>query len=82
MPFAGRLGCFFLIIGIGLLGLFLASDASHSPDFNFLLAGVVLTLVGWRLWAKAKPAPRRSGRFRILRRSDPEDENTDQPPRR
>ncbi|MDD5370970.1 MAG: hypothetical protein PHQ40_17965 [Anaerolineaceae bacterium] len=78
MSLTGRIGCFFLLVGGGLLGLFLASDRAHTPVFNYLIAGAGLFLFGLWLWSKGKSAPRRSGRFRILRRPGTKDEETDE----
>ena len=71
---AGRIGCFFILIGILLLFLFVTSDLAHVPQFTYLLTGVVVLLVGWLLWRNGRAAPRESGRFRILRRRSEDEE--------
>ncbi len=63
-----RLGCFTLIIAVSLLVLFYLSDISHTPDLNYLVAGLVLTLLGGWLFNKGKPEPQKSTRFRLFRR--------------
>jgi sugar phosphate permease len=81
MSTSGRIGCFFLIVGAVIMGLFLASDAAHKPQLNFLLAGAAICLIGFALWRRGRPAPRDSGRFRILRggyNDDEEEEDDDQ----
>jgi hypothetical protein len=45
--------------------------------FNYLIAGAGLFLSGLWLWSKGKAAPRRSGRFRILRRPGANDQESD-----
>jgi hypothetical protein len=63
-----RLGCFTLIIALGLLALFYLSDLSHTPDLNYLVAGLFLGLIGIWLYNKGKPEPQKSTRFRLFRR--------------
>jgi hypothetical protein len=70
----GRIGCFFLLISAGLLVLFMASDGAHIPQFDYLLGGLFLGLVGWVLWRKGRTPPRKSSRFRILRGRSEDDE--------
>jgi hypothetical protein len=75
MSTTGRIGCFFLIVGAMILTLFLASDASHKPQLNYLVLGVGACLIGYGLWRKGRPAPRKSGRFRVLRGGYNDDED-------
>ncbi|HEY3344957.1 MAG TPA: hypothetical protein VGJ97_08515 [Anaerolineaceae bacterium] len=72
---SGRIGCFFLLIATGLLVLFLASDSVHYPQFNYLVGGLFLGLLGWVLWRKGRTPPRKSSRFRILRGRSEDDES-------
>ncbi len=66
--FTGRIGCFFLLIGIVLLVIFLASDAAHQPAYTYLCFSVVGLLFGFVLWAQGKPPPGASERFRSVRK--------------
>jgi hypothetical protein len=62
-----RIGTFFALMGVLLIGLFILSDMAKTPSCNFLIAGAVLLGVGIFLWLKnpAQP-PQQTGRFRIL----------------
>ncbi len=65
---AHRIGTFLMMVGIVLVGLFIASDAAGAPTCNFLAAGVVLLVLGIFLWFRNPlPSGPPSGRFRILK---------------
>lgn len=66
--FLHRIGCFFLLTGAGLLGLFAASDYSQHADYNYLLWAGVLIILGYGLWRRFKPRREPARRFRVLRR--------------
>lgn len=51
-----------------LLLLGVTGELSGHPAFNFLLIGVVLTLVGLFFWQKLRPKPDRPKRFSIFRK--------------
>ena len=72
-----RLGCFTLIIALGLLALFYLSDLSHTPELNYLVAGLILALLGAWLYRKGKPEPVKSTRFRLFHRPPPKDDEPD-----
>ncbi len=75
LKISGRIGCFFLLIGAVLLFLFVTSDLEHIPEFNYLVAGIFIFLLGWMLFRKGYRAQHRSTRFRILHRhTEDEDE--------
>lgn len=64
----GRLGLFLLLIGLGLLGIFFASDQSQNPQFGlFFLGAFLMTLGGFWFWRGRTPPPP-SERFRLLRK--------------
>jgi len=71
--FVGRVGTFFLLMGLGFGILFVASDMSHSAgtglptDYNFLCIGVILLSLGFALRAQGRPPPQASSRFRVIR---------------
>ena len=70
--FLARVGTFFLLIGIGLLLLFVASDASSnitakSTDYSWLCGGVLLIAVGFLFRRTATP-PQAADRFRFIRK--------------
>lgn len=64
--FTGRFGCFFLLIALGLLVIFAASDLARRPQYDFLIAGILLAVAGFSLWRRGKAKPRPSGRFRLI----------------
>jgi hypothetical protein len=69
-----RVGTFFMLVGIGLIVLFVASDVSGAPACNFLVIGTLLLALGGFLWFRT-PAPSGppSGRFRIFKRAGKKD---------
>ncbi len=67
-----RIGTFFVLVGILLIGLFVLSDMAHTPTCNFLFAGAILLVLGIFLWLRnPSPPPQDTGRFRILRSGGP-----------
>lgn len=66
--FRGRLGGFFLMVGIALLALFFTSDFVQATNIYFLLWGIGLIVFGYLLRRGARPEQRESQRFRLLRR--------------
>ncbi len=69
----GRIGTFFLLMGLGFGILFVASDMSASAgtglrtDYNYLCIGTILLSIGFALRAQGAPPPQPSGRFRWWR---------------
>ena len=57
-----RIGTFFIMIGVGLFILFVASDYSQVTNFDYLFWAVFAITVGILLRRK-KPTPPPSGRF-------------------
>jgi membrane protein implicated in regulation of membrane protease activity len=72
--FLHRIGCFFLLVGGGLILLFAASDASLQTDYNFLFWAVICILVGYGLWRRFRPGRERARRFRLLRKTGSNEE--------
>ncbi len=63
-----RIGTFFALVGILLIGLFVLSDMAKTPTCNFLFAGAILLVLGIFLWLRnPSPPPQETGRFRVLR---------------
>lgn len=70
--FLARVGTFFFLIGIGLVMLFIASDASvdfsdKPTNYSFLCGGVLLFMVGFLFRRTAAP-PQAADRFRSVRK--------------
>ncbi len=63
-----RIGTFFLVVGIGLLILFVASDLSQMTDFDYLFWAILAISVGLLLRGRRTPPPS-SGRFRLLHKN-------------
>jgi hypothetical protein len=65
--FVVRMGTFFILIGIGILILFLASEYAGQANFDYLFWAVLCVTLGIMLRRRKPPAPP-SGRFGALRR--------------
>ncbi len=65
--FVVRIGTFFIVIGIGIFILFVASDYANQTNFDYLFWAVLLVTVGILLRRRKPPSPP-SGRFSYLRR--------------
>ena len=70
--FIARVGTFFFMMGIGLIILFVASDASTAyttkpTNYTLLCAAVTLFMVGFLFRRTATP-PEAADRFRSIRR--------------
>lgn len=63
-----RVGTFFLLVGIGLVVLFILSDAVRQTAFNYLCVGAILLTVGFLFRAQYKRAMPPSGRFSLVKR--------------
>ena len=69
--FIYRVGCFFILIGIGLIVLFFASEVSQEPIFSYFCWGLVLLFVGYRFRVQYKKSFPSSGRFSLVQRLMP-----------
>jgi hypothetical protein len=70
--FLSRIGTFLLLIGIGLILLFIASDASAGitgkrADYGLLCGSVLLFVLGY-LFRRTSPPQQAAERFRSLRK--------------
>jgi hypothetical protein len=62
-----RIGTFLILVGCGLMVLFVGSELSQEANFNyFFLSGAIL-FVGYLFRRRAQP--RESGRFDVIRRT-------------
>jgi len=67
-PFSVRVGTFFMVIGTGILILFIASDLADKVDFDYLFLAIFLLVVGWNLRRKKAPPPS-AGRFSYINKT-------------
>jgi hypothetical protein len=65
--FTLRIGTFFIVIGVGIFILFVASDYAGRANFDYLCAAVASVTVGI-LIRRRKPPPPPSGRFALWHR--------------
>lgn len=63
-----RIGTFFLMIGFGLLLIFLLSEAAGETTFQFFCVSIVLIIVGFLFRAQYKRSVTSSGRFGVIKR--------------
>ena len=76
--FLHRIGTFFFLVGIGLLVLFMASEAARKVAFEYFCWSLILIVVGllFRGQFKRKVAP--SGRFGLVKRFMPKAKKEEQ----
>ena len=67
-PFGVRVGTFFLVIGVGVMILFIASDLADQVDFDYLFIALFLLFIGWNLRRKKAPPPS-AGRFAYVQKT-------------
>ncbi len=65
--FVARMGTFFLVIGVWIFILFIASEFSKDVNFDYLFWAVLLATVGILMRSRREPKPR-SERFSYVRR--------------
>jgi|RifCSP13_1_1023834.scaffolds.fasta_scaffold216171_2 hypothetical protein len=63
---AGRIGSFVIVIGLGILLLFILSELADAPDFDYLFMATLVLGLGWMLRRQRLPV-KSSGRFAWLR---------------
>jgi predicted membrane channel-forming protein YqfA (hemolysin III family) len=63
-----RIGTFFILLGLGLIGLFILSDIAEAPTCNLLILGAISLILGIVLYLRdpVKPGPP-AQRFRLFR---------------
>jgi hypothetical protein len=64
--FINRVGLFLMLIGVGILVLFIASANSDAPNFDYLFWCMLALILGFFLRRRGPPAAP-SDRFRILK---------------
>jgi hypothetical protein len=65
-----RIGNFFVLMGIVLIGIYILSDINKTPTCSlFILGGIILGIGIGIMLRSPSPPPQETGRFRILRSS-------------
>ena len=67
-PFGVRVGTFFLVIGAGVLIIFIASDFANKVDFDYFFLAILLLGIGWNFRRKKAPPPS-AGRFAYINKT-------------
>ena len=67
--FISRIGTFFLLLGVLVVILFIASDMGEETYFRYFFIGAVLLVAGLILKRMAAPPPTVSKRFEWIRKS-------------
>lgn len=63
-----RVGTFFLLVGLGLVILFILSETVRETAFNYFCWGAILLTIGFLFRAQYKKSAPPSGRFSIFQR--------------
>lgn len=64
----GKIGRFFLFVGLILLVVFFAVDQAMHPSYGYFCIGAVLTFLGGMMMIRGHKPPAESMRFRSVRR--------------
>ena len=73
-----RIGTFFLLVGIGLFIIFMASDAAQNVSFGYLCWSLILVIVGFVFRGQFKRSAPPSGRFSLVKRLMPKAKKEEQ----
>jgi len=63
---APRIGSFLILVGIGVMLVFLGSYMAKVPHYNYLYAGLIILTLGILLRHRTR-SHQPSGRFRVVR---------------
>jgi hypothetical protein len=66
--FISRIGTFFLLLGIGLMWLFVISDMNNATNFLFFLIGAMILVGAWYFKRISAPPRKDAGRFSLIRK--------------
>lgn len=66
-----RVGTFFLIVGAGLVILFILSEAAQQTAIGYFCWGTILLVIGFAFRAQYKRTIPQSGRFSIFKKLKP-----------
>ena len=73
-----RIGTFFLLVGIGLFIIFMASDAAQNVSFGYLCWSLILVIIGFVFRGQFKRSAPPSGRFSLVKRLMPKAKKEEQ----
>jgi len=62
-----RVGTFFILVGIGLVLLFMLSESAQQTTFSYFCWGTIFLTVGFVFRAQYKKSVPSSGRFSIFK---------------
>lgn len=74
-----KIGSFFIFMGVILIILFVLSDIAHAREFNYLLYGMILLLIGIFMVGTNPKPPVESNRFRVLKRKSENQKKSNRP---
>jgi predicted membrane channel-forming protein YqfA (hemolysin III family) len=66
--FISRIGTFFLLLGLAVVILFIASDIGQQTAFSYFFIGIILFSIGFVFKRMSAPSPKPSNRFEGIRR--------------
>jgi hypothetical protein len=75
-----KIGSFFIFMGVILIILFVLSDIAHAREFNYLLYGMIILLIGIFMVGTNPKPPVESNRFRMLKRKSEKQKRSNRPP--
>jgi membrane protein implicated in regulation of membrane protease activity len=67
LEFLTRIGTFFILIGIGIFILFIASNSAGAANFDYLFWAVLSVIVGFFLRRRHEPSSP-AERFSVMRK--------------
>jgi len=73
-----RIGTFFLLVGIGLFVIFMASDAAQNFSLSYLCWSLILVIIGFVFRGQFKKSVAPSGRFSLVKRLMPKAKKEEQ----
>jgi Na+/citrate or Na+/malate symporter len=65
--FISRIGTFFLLLGLVIIILFIATDIGQKTVYSFFFIGVIMLVLGWYFKRIGAPPPVQGKRFEGLR---------------
>ncbi len=65
--FINRIGTFFILLGILIIILFIASDMGSETYFSYFYVGGILLIIGFILKRTSPPPPSANARFEMIR---------------